>query len=441
MGSIDKKKLLSAAYYYSCTRFTLNLFSLIEDMSAAPPSDFMKQYAKKLTEHTGAYLEGETDFCAMEELRGEILGHLDQVMQYLNCFSIHGYALDRVKEKLFGSGASEISPDALAGEVMDFVMDGGNDLEINRRVQTVVGELPVRFTKRKFYSVIEESLKSYCGRDRRDLDRMTYNIRSAAALPILEKPGMGEGEIFLPFQEIHDVALELERCDYLSLTREEYEKLSDRFETMNDKLSFLLGQLVCLPELINDLYVMERALSYAQESSYHSTLEKTLRHVLELFQNGGFSEEGDNGDADTLFQPLEGKQEYYWEQYMKYLGKKRAPADSCDEELFVVLQLLSGSFGATLKYEPDFTKVTEQILAQSLSALFTDLEARLKRTAKFTSRAVMAKVLSEIPVWFNSLEEIETYIKDSLALCLDTSEKNACMANLKRIVVEGNALV
>ncbi len=49
----------------------------------------------------------------------------------------------------------------------------------------------------------------------------------------------------------------------------------------------------------------------------------------------------------------------------------------------------------------------------------------------------MAKVLSEIPVWFNSLEEIESYIKDSLALCMDTAEKEACMINLKQIMVEG----
>ena len=52
----------------------------------------------------------------------------------------------------------------------------------------------------------------------------------------------------------------------------------------------------------------------------------------------------------------------------------------------------------------------------------------------------MAKVLSEIPVWFNSLEEIESYIKDSLALCMDTAEKEACMINLKQIMVEGKAL-
>ena len=104
-------------------------------------------------------------------------------------------------------------------------------------------------------------------------------------------------------------------------------------------------------------------------------------------------------------------------------------------------RLLSGSFAASLKREPDGGKVTEQVFSSSLETLFTQLETRLKRTCKVTSRAVMAKVLSEIPVWFNSLEEIESYIKDSLALCMDTTEKEACMINLKQIMVEGNALV
>lgn len=441
MGSVDKKKLLSAAYYYSCTRFTLNLFSLFEDMSEAEPSDFMIQYTKELTKHVKGFLNGKTDFDALESMRDGVLGLLDQVMHYLNCFCIHAYAMDRVGAKLCGADNAALTPDALAGEVMDFVMDGENDLEINRRVQAIIGELPVRFTKSKFYSVIEESMKPYRGRDKRDLERMTTNIRSAAALPILGRSAADAAAELTLFQEIHTVALELEKCDYLRLNKEEYEGIKERFERNNDRLSLLLGQLVCLPELVNDLYVMERSAAYTEDSGFHSTIHEALHRILDMVETGIGEKNGNDWDIHSLLQPLEGKQELYWEQYLKNLGKNSGPEGSEDEDIFVVGRLLSGSIAASLKFEPESIQVTEQILSASLNELFTELETRLKRTAKFTARAVMAKVLSEIPVWFNSLEEIETYIKDSLALCLDTSEKNACMVNLKKIVVEGNALV
>ena len=50
MGSVDKKKLLSAAHYYSYTRFTLNLFSLFEDMEEAVPSAFLREFSVRLTD-------------------------------------------------------------------------------------------------------------------------------------------------------------------------------------------------------------------------------------------------------------------------------------------------------------------------------------------------------------------------------------------------------
>ena len=319
-------------------------------------------------------------------------------------------------------------------------MDGENNLDTNRRIQTIVGELPVRFTKSKFYSVIEESLRPYKGREKRDLERMIDKIRSAAALPLYETKPEDELSQML-FQNIHSTAVEMEKCDYPELTRDSFQALKERFNQSYDSLSNILGQLICLPDLVNDLYVLEKSRAYVIDSPYLDTAEKTLDAVLKRIIGGDDYCAEDGGEISALFAPLEGKQEYYWEQYLKELGKCASPEEDTDEELFTVDRLLSGSFAASLKREPDGGKVTEQVFSSSLETLFTQLETRLKRTCKVTSRAVMAKVLSEIPVWFNSLEEIESYIKDSLALCMDTAEKEACMINLKQIMVEGNALV
>lgn len=433
MGSIDKKKLLSAAYYYSYTRFVLNLFSLLDDMDKAEPAGFLNDFAEMLTEKAEAFLEGEKVYPGLVDVRGRVLGNLDQITLYLDCFSIHEYALDRMDRKLFGTEPVRISPEILADELMDFVMDGENQLDINRRIQAIIGELPVRFTKSKFYSVIEESLRPYKGRDKDDLDRMIERIRSAAGLPLFA----GAGETAPLFAEFRSLAAEFENCDYLSLSKEEYTDLRNRYKESYENLSRLLGQLVCLPPLINDLCVMMRAASFADSSPYQAVLRETLRTVLQKSrEKDGFFMGGDER-VTTMFSPLEGKQEYYWEQYAKQMDRY----ESGDEDIFVTGQLLSGNFAAPIEMNAERVTVTEEIYKTSLERLFTELETRLKRTAKFTSRAVMAKVLAEIPVWFNSLEEIQAYIRDSLALCLDTAEKDASMVNLKQMMVEGNALV
>ena len=186
MGSFDKKKLLSAAHYYSYTRFTLNLFSLFEDMEEAVPSAFLREFAVRLTDKAENFLKGEEECSALEEMREQALGLLDRVSNYLDCYCIHEYVMDRVERKLFPEEPVRIVPEALADSLMDFIMDGENNLDTNRRIQTIVGELPVRFTKSKFYSVIEESLRPYKGREKRDLERMIDKIRSAAALPLYE---------------------------------------------------------------------------------------------------------------------------------------------------------------------------------------------------------------------------------------------------------------
>lgn len=433
MGSIDKKKLLSAAYYYSYTRFVLNLFSLFEDMDKAEATGFLDGFVEMITEKTEAFLDGGDEYPGLVAVRERVLGLLNQMTLYLDCFCIHEYALDRMERKLCGTDPVRISPEVLADDLMDYVMDGENQLDVNHRIQTIIGELPVRFTKSKFYSVIEESLRPYKGRDKSDLDRMIWRIRSAAALPLFEKAGE-DPELFTGYRSM---ALELENCDYLSLSKEEYTELKSRYEESYGNLSLLLGQLVCLPPLINDLCVMMRAAAFAEPSPYRTALQETLGEILQRSRgkDGFFTE--DDGRVFEMFAPLEGKQEYYWEQYVKQMDRY----SSGDEDIFVAGQLLSGNFAAPLERNADGVKVTDEIYEASLERLFTELETRLKRTAKFTSRAVMAKVLAEIPVWFNTLEEIQAYIQDSLSLCLDTAEKDASMVNLKQIMVEGNALV
>ena len=186
--------------------------------------------------------------------------------------------------------------------------------------------------------------------------------------------------------------------------------------------------------------VMVLASDYAEELPIREELRRALNTVARPEEGTGFKEE-------ELFAPLEGRQEYFWSRYLKYLGREDgspAVSDQAEERTenacFITEQLLSGSFAVRLSREEAGGLVTEAQMEEELTKLFTELEQRLKRASRFTGRAVMASVLASLPVWFNSLEEVESYIKDSFSLCLDKAEKEACLAGLEPMVVE-HALV
>ena len=63
-------------------------------------------------------------------------------------------------------------------------------------------------------------------------------------------------------------------------------RLKERFNQSYDSLSNILGQLICLPDLVNDLYVLEKSRAYVIDSPYLDTAEKTLGAVLKRIIGG-----------------------------------------------------------------------------------------------------------------------------------------------------------
>ena len=56
-------------------------------------------------------------------------------------------------------------------------------------------------------------------------------------------------------------------------------------------------------------------------------------------------------------------------------------------------------------------------------------------------RAIMARMLSNLPVCFNSLPEVEDYIESSLGSCTDPDEKMVSVELIREIMVELDEMV
>lgn len=80
--------------------------------------------------------------------------------------------------------------------------------------------------------------------------------------------------------------------------------------------------------------------------------------------------------------------------------------------------------------------VDDIMLKQALEQFQNEFSQAFDGQPKALVRAVMAKVLSCLPVFFESLEEAQEYIKNSLESCTDYMEKAITMKLIEELMNE-----
>ncbi len=84
----------------------------------------------------------------------------------------------------------------------------------------------------------------------------------------------------------------------------------------------------------------------------------------------------------------------------------------------------------------DKSIVTEE-QADALFLAYRDkMTERFAGSSQIVNRAVMSAVLSSLPVFFNNVNEIMTFVQTSLEQCSDLAEKKACVSLMRMIIEE-----
>ena len=118
-------------------------------------------------------------------------------------------------------------------------------------------------------------------------------------------------------------------------------------------------------------------------------------------------------------------------------------ADGMDEDREILRKiglLMSDSSFMSLE-RPDSgpePKVDEELMAGKLEHFFGELSAAWEGKPKVLIRAVMSKILSRLPVFFDSLEEVRLYVEGSLRSCSDGKEKEISMRLIRMIMEQDN---
>ena len=151
--------------------------------------------------------------------------------------------------------------------------------------------------------------------------------------------------------------------------------------------------------------------------------------------------------VEEMLIQLEGQQERYYERWLRcdpaaFEEFSTGPSGEVYHRLRMVSLLLSGSSFVELEEkEEDKTEITGEVLEREEQKLFHDLSQMWAGMPKVVVRAIMARMLSNLPVCFNSLPEVEDYIESSLGSCTDPDEKMVSVELIREIMVELDEMV
>lgn len=424
------KKQASAAYGYALTRLTLNSYIYMDELlEENDPEKDMERRRKEISD-TFRELLGELPVGTLElervlQLREELRRELEKVVAYMDCFRNYEYALNRVERRFQELlPDSELDDEQFCHVLMGYISSSRHASEMNLRIQNVIGQLPVRYTRQKYYGMVREALSVYIGSDQEGLDNMMYLLRTAGMIELDEEQKAGYRELYKELEK-------LEALSFRELDAAGYRDAMDTVLSASRMLNITSEFYQDLQEMINDLYLVGLTRADAvRDAALESCAFEILQKVL-ASGNGDLDERGEN-----LLGTMEGVQEEYFEKYQR-LDSAPEYQEGEDEEAWKLRQvelLMSSSSFMSLDMRQEKHTVSAEDVDREFDAYVEKLDPVLKSCQKPVMRAIMANTLSGLPLCFNSLDEIDGYIRRSINGCSDLAEKEACKELMRELM-------
>lgn len=413
-------KRASAAYGYSLTRLALNLYLFAEESEEdKEPKDvcYMRIENNKdcFVRLLKAYLQGELPLENLHELHEAMIQEMDMVVAFTDSFRTYEYALNRMEYDFKTKKPDGLPDDSqFTAKVMNYITQEKNPAIMNRRIQDIIGQLPVRMTRDKFFSILRDALSIYKESDAKSFEQMLYLLRVGGLAWLTNEQRE-------KYPQLDELLQEIEKTDFSSLNQETYERLLHITQLAGERLFLLSEKIQMLQELINDLYVLSLVgtdgMSGEEYEPHALSILQNLQELLEL-GNGEIPE-----TVEEELSHLEGVQESFLEQYnsLGMLDEK----EEHSEKGKVIETLLSGSSFVSLKKQEQGMLRPEEV-EKGIDKLITDLNQVFLKAPKSVTRGIMATIMSNLPVFFQSLGEIQEFISGSLTTCLNEGEKAIC---------------
>lgn len=404
-----------------------------------------------LTDFSGEKMEEGVQ--RVDKIRNNITKQMQILTSYTDIFLVYEYVLERLQYR-YQDTIDLVDDEEFATEIFNYIFAVQDNMVINDKIKEVLGELPVRMTKNKYFDIVRESISIYKNGDKTSLDNYLYILETATTL--YEVEGMED-----TYVNLYDAKNEFESLDYTNMTKEQFDIYADKLKNitifMSDRVDFYYG----LQEIVNYLYTILLVTPYAyMDGGYRlEGMEGTMKYlilppgqdsnvcheIIRDINNLFFGESKELEDTEEKLSKLEGMCEKLWDEILMLEPTLDDISISYEkvvnslmlspiyESLKFSQNLLSNSLFIELNQEDKEGIADEEYIKKVQDELILKLTELFSKSSKQVTRGIMACTLNKVPVFFNSSEEIINYIKNSLMQCSDKAEKMASIEIIKHL--------
>lgn len=434
--------ILEKYYKMSAIRLSMNMYMFYENILE---NDYiLVGRVKDILSESGAILkkyidinpvvaDRKNDIAKLNDIRKELTDIVTELVNYSTSYKNVEYVINRVEHR-FDDKKIEVDNDLFIQAIVKYVFENNDNVVINDKIKLLLGQLPVRMARGKLLNIISNALTLYNDSDKESFDNFVETIRSSAMLYSWK-------DEYKEILNLNDALDKLVNTDFSNVEEEALTKLNMIFEEKSLRIIKLTDCYTQLMELVNDIYEIVLTCPYimSEADNITSSCTKTILKLCELIIEENFDYEVT--DISSVFELTEGEPEKLSEQITTcegvLYGLSEDKSDIIDSLMLTnqfncakLCEVLNSSSTFAILNNQDLIskaseKVTGEYIEEVKDKLLNDISEKLSSVSGGMRRAIMAGILSELPVFFKNSDEVTEYIKHSITSCSDIAEKTA----------------
>ena len=419
------QEMMDVYYKYAVVRLAINHYTYNEmlDLRKGEINTLVADYRDIVKNGIVGTLVGkelEEAVVKIDNIRNSVIKIMKGLTSLVDILNIYEYVMNRVEYRFASEDSINLKDDEeFTNLLLEYMLSRNDKTLVNYRITECVRQLPIRMTKVKFFELLKAGMDVYKDSEKSSVDDYVYMLSSSSMVYTDEYTKNIS-------DDVNAIIDEFEKTDFTSITKEEYDNLRDKLTYAIEFVQRIVDEYVLFIELIGETYVMLLAAPYADTKCEEKDI---LVRIIEASE--------DDNVEDALV-ALEGKQEKYYAMYSKC---EYAISDILDNKSDLVESLMLMPMYNSLdkisilesgSHFVEFDRVINREVAgvSYVNEKYNELEGMLKEFfknhGKLVNRAVMAHVISALPVFFNNANEIKSYVYSSITGCSDVAEKMAC---------------
>ncbi len=429
--------------YYATVKLSMNYYTIKEMVGER--SDISSEVIKHLADVTAllkTYVVSDeevsdSDIALIKKIRGDVERRMQILTSYTDGYETYEYILNRIEAGI-KKQVEEVDIDELSSKVFQYIFSNNDKVVINSKLQLVMSQLPVRMTKAKFYDVVTNTLNIYKGGDKKAAADFVDMLEKTT---LIDLPPDFEQE----YPMLYSVYHKLKDTDYKQVDAKAYDSLCDE---LSGAVSFIENEstfLVLFQEIVNDTFAIlltngMKAIN-TSKNGYQSAVaiisactdDKIIDMEDKTIMDAFISIEGVQEELLESVYVLQTMQE----EFMASIGEDEACSGDAFWLVSTLDKLLSTSLFISLEEDTDLSGVADGDYIAKLREMLTGkLTELFDSNPMIVNRSIMCKLLSAMPIFLNSQQEIKSYLDYVLGNCRDMSELTACNRLLNELIEE-----